>query len=144
MIQIRKYVPQDYLEIQKRNFDALALLEFPDLNAMAWSFTRGPAFTMVNGDIIACGGVLKLWKGVGEGWLLTSPMIERHRVAFGRAALKTINRLMDELGLERLQTMVDAEHKVSQNWLLWMEFRPEGKMYKYLGGRDFIRYAKVR
>lgn len=144
MIEIRKYVPQDYLEIQKRNFDALALLEFPDLNAMAWSFTRGPAFTMVNGDIIACAGILKLWKGVGEAWVLTSPLVEQHKVAFGRAVLKIMNRLMDELEIERLQAMVDAEHKVSQNWLIWMGFMPEGIMKKYLGGRDFIRYAKVR
>lgn len=144
MIEIRKYDPQDYITIQKRKFDALALLSFPDPIDMARSFLRGPAFTMVNGDIIACGGVLKLWKGVGEGWLLTSPLIELHRVAFGRAAVRTIERLMDDLQLERLQTMVDAEHWVSRGWLQWMGFEPEGVMKKYLGGRDFIRFAKVR
>ncbi len=144
MIEIRKYTPSDYMEINKRKFDALAILSFPDPMAMANSFLRGPAFTMVNDEIIACGGVLKLWKGVGEGWLLTSPLIEQHRVAFGRAALKTISRLMDDLKLERLQTMVDAEHWVSRYWLQWMGFKPEGLMSKYLGGRDFIRFAKVR
>jgi hypothetical protein len=144
LIEIRKYVPEDYMTIQKRKFDALALLSFPEPMAMARSFLRGPSFTMVNGDIIACGGVLKLWKGVGEGWLLTSPLIEQHRMAFGRAAVKTINRLMDEMELERLQTMVDAEHWTSRGWLQWMGFKLEGRMAKYVGGRDFIRYAKVR
>jgi RimJ/RimL family protein N-acetyltransferase len=48
------------------------------------------------------------------------------------------------MDLDRIQTVVDAEHTVSHKWVERMGFKNEGLMRKYLGGRDFYRYALIR
>ena len=61
---------------------------------------------------------------------------------------KTVWRMMEEIikqnHLIRVQTIIDAEHKVSQKWAERMNFKREGVMRKYIGERDFIRYALVK
>ena len=144
MLEIRPYIPSDYIDIKRRHFDALAALNFPKPWAMARNLATGRAFTMTYGEIVACGGILPLWKRVGEGWLVTSKLADQHKIALGKAAWRIIAQLFVEMDLERLQTMVDAEHSVSLYWLERMGFKPEGRMPKYMGGRDFIRLALVR
>lgn len=144
MIEIRKYQPEDFLTIKRRDFDALAFMHFPNPKAIASRLAKGPAFTMLNGNIIACAGVLPLWKGSGEGWAVTSPLVEKYPVTFAKSVFLKITEIIEEMQLIRLQTVVDAEHTVSQNWLKRMGFKDEGLMRKYLGGRDFYRYAWIR
>jgi hypothetical protein len=144
MIELRQYRPEDYMTIQRRHFDSLTFLNFPDPNAIARNLSRGPAFTLTNGIPIACGGVLPLWKGVGEGWVVSSPLVEKHSFLFARTAWRKIMELVETMDLVRLQTLVDAEYRVSRRWVERMGFVNEGVMRKYLGGRDYIRYALIR
>jgi hypothetical protein len=144
MIELREYKPEDYMTIQRRHFDSLTFLNFPNPNAIALNLFRGPAFTLTNGQIIGCGGILPLWKGVGEGWVITSDLVEKYPILFAKTVWRKMKELMVRMGLERVQTLVDAEHTVSQKWVERMGFENEGLMHKYLGGRDFIRYAIVR
>ena len=144
MIELRKYQPEDYMTIQRRHFDSLTFLNFPDPRAIAMNLARGPAYTLTNGEIIGCGGILPLWKGVGEAWVISSPQVEKHPIAFARTIWRKLFELIDSMGLERVQSLVDAEHKVSMVWVERMGFKQEGLMRKYMDGRDFIRYAWVR
>lgn len=144
MIKLRKYIPEDYMTINRRHFDSLTFLNFPDPKAIAINLTRGPAYTLENGGIIACGGILPLWKGVGEVWVVSSPLVEKHPIFFAKTAWRKLFEMIKDLDLERVQSLVDAEHKVSMVWVERMGFKQEGVMRKYMNGRDFIRYAWVR
>jgi len=144
MIEIRPYKPEDYMIIQRRHFDSLTFMNFPDPSAVARNLASGRAYTIANGVPIACGGVLPLWKGVGEGWVVTSDLVEKYPLIFAKTVWRAMTELIVDMGLERIQTVVDSEHTVSQRWVERMGFKNEGLMKKYLGGRDFIRYAIVR
>lgn len=143
MINVRTYIPNDYLLITRRRFDAITFLNFPNPRAMANTFARGEAYTMeVDGELVACGGVLPLWKGVGEVWLVASPLVERHKTAVGLAVVRKLKEMKKKY--ERLQTVIDREFVLSREWAVWMGFRSEGVMKKYIDGRDYIRYAMVK
>jgi hypothetical protein len=141
---IREYVPDDFMIIHRRYYDSLTFLNFPNPSAIAKNLSTGPAYTLTNGIPIACGGILPLWKGVGEGWVVTSSLVEKYPITFAKTIWRETIRLIKSMDLERIQTVVDAEHTVSQRWVERMGFESEGLMKKYLGGRDFIRYALIR
>ena len=143
-IRVREYKPEDYMTIHRRKFDAFTFLNFPDPEAIAKRLTSGPAYTITNGVPVACGGILPLWKGVGEGWVVTSALVEQHPFMFAKTIWRETLRLIKDLDLDRIQTVVDAEHTVSMRWVERMGFENEGLMKKFLGGRDFFRYALIR
>ncbi|GAF67455.1 unnamed protein product [marine sediment metagenome] len=143
-IKVREYVANDYMVIHRRHFDSLTFLSFPDPEKIAKNLSTGPAYTITNGVPIACGGILPLWEGVGEGWVVTSSLVEKYPIIFAKTVWRSTLELIESMDLDRIQTVVDAEHTVSQIWVERMGFKNEGLMRKYLGGRDFIRYALIR
>jgi hypothetical protein len=143
-IKVRDYAPEDYMIIQRRKFDSLTFLNFPNAKQVGKNLAKGPAYTITNGVPVACGGILPLWTGVGEGWVVTSPLVEKYPVIFAKTVWRETVRLIESMDLDRIQTVVDAEHTVSHKWVERMGFKNEGLMRKYLGGRDFYRYALIR
>ena len=145
MIEIRQYIPGDYMRIMRRRFDMVTFLNFPDPYEVAVNLSKGPAFTGANSDeIIACGGIIPLWKGVGEAWVVTSPLVEKYPFTFAKIIWRRLRALTDIMDLTRVQTTVDAGHEVSIKWLERMGFVNEGEMKRYIGGRDFYRYALIK
>jgi hypothetical protein len=144
LIEIREYKPEDYMIIQRRHFDSLTFLNFPNAELVAKNLLKGQAYTITNGVPIACGGILPLWAGVGEGWVVTSPLVEKYPVIFAKTVWRATVELIESMDLDRIQTVVDVEHTVSHKWVERMGFKNEGLMRKYLGGRDFYRYALIR
>ena len=145
MIEIRPYIPEDYMKINRRHFDSLTFMNFPTPKLVAQNLARGPAFTgLADGEIIACGGILPLWKGVGEAWVVSSELVSLYPITFAKVIWRKMRSIIGELELERVQTTVDKEHKVSQKWLERMGFKNEGLMRKFLGGRDYYRFAWIK
>ena len=145
MIEVRQYVPDDYITVNRRYFDSLTIMHFPNPRSVANNLARGPAFTgLADGEIIACGGILPLWKGVGEAWVVSSELVSLYPITFAKVIWRKMKAIIEELELERVQTTVDAEHKVSQRWLERMNFKNEGVMRKFLGGRDYYRFAWIK
>ena len=145
MIELREFIADDYMTIQRRHFDSFTYLNFPNPRRVAEHLALGPGFTMVdNEEIIASGGIMPCWKGVGEAWAITSPRLPSYSFAFARTIWRKLFLLIDTMQLERVATVVDAEHTVSQTWVERMGFKREGLMIKYLGGRDYIRYALIK
>lgn len=124
----------------------VTFLSFTDPVALARAMATGPAFTMVEDEspaIIACGGILPLWRAVGELWMVSSPLVEAHGVKFTMAAIRMVEGVMREFEMERVQTSVDVRNEKSIKLLNLLKFKNEGVMRKYIGGRDFFRYARV-
>jgi hypothetical protein len=143
MVELRRFRVEDYFEIERRKFDMLTFLNFPNPKEIASRLNTGPAYTIVNSkNIIASGGIMPLWKGTGEGWVVSSNLVPEHGMFFAKTVLRMMKEYEPEF--ERIQTTVDAEHKVSLRWVEWMGFKNEGLMRKYIGGRDYYRFARVR
>lgn len=143
MFEIRPYIPNDYFEIERRKFDLLSFLNMPDPKTVSRKLACGEAYTiLLDGKVMASGGILPLWKGVGEAWAITSDMVESHKLFFGKTALKVFKKALN--GFERVQTLIDADHAVSMKWAERLGFVNEGLMRKFIGGRDYYRYALIR
>jgi len=143
--ELREYRVEDYMRIMRRKFDLVTFKNFTDPEQAGRNLLKGPGFTgLMDGEIIASGGVVILWKGVGEAWVVSSPLVEKYPLIFAKTIARKLREIIRESGLVRVQTMVDAEHIVSQRWIERMGFVQEGLMRKYLQGRDFWRYALVR
>jgi len=144
-IKIRPYAPEDYFKINRRKFDLLTFLNFPNPKNVSETLGKGPAFTgLIDEEILACGGIIPFWKGVGEAWIVSSPLICKYPLFFAKTVWRKLNGLIVSMNLERVQTVIDAEHIVSCKWAERMGFVNEGLMKKYIGGRDYIRYAWIK
>ena len=145
MINIRPYKEDDYLNIQRRHFDALTFMNFPEPELIAKKFAKGIAYTIeVPEGLVASGGVIPLWKGVGEAWVVTSELVETYPVLFAKTVWRKLHEIISSNGIERIQTTIHKNHIVSQRWVERMGFKNEGLMQKYLGGEDYYRYALVK
>jgi len=145
VIVIRPYIPEDYMKIQRRHFDSLTFMQFPNPKSIAENLARGPAFTGVAPEgIVASGGILPLWKGVGEAWVVSSELVNLYPLTFAKVIWRKLKELIETMDFERVQTTVDKDHLVSQKWVERMEFKKEGLMRKFLGGRDYYRYALIK
>jgi hypothetical protein len=132
--------------LEARRFEAQELACLGDVKRRAVFYQQaGPAWTgLYDGEIMACCGVIILWAGVAEAWLVTTNLCEQHRLSFHRAIKQNLARLIADMGLQRLQAAVHAEHVVSQKWVERLGFSHEGLMAAYgPDGSDYVRYAKV-
>lgn len=146
-IEIREYKPTDYIRIHRREFDAKIFAILPNPAVSAYNLSRGPAFTAIsNGDIIACGGVVPFWKGVGEAWLITSDLTEKFKIFFAKTVHNKLEEIIKLMDFKRVQALIDSEHLIGQRFIERLGFKnetPEG-MKKYIGGRTFYRYSLVK
>lgn len=132
--------------LEPRGPDIGLLQSFGDPLAVANSFAaNGLGMTvLVDGRPIACAGIVFLWKGVGEAWTLTSPLVEQHRKSFHRAVVTMLDQTQTHRRLHRVQTAVHEGFEVSQFWLERLGFACEGAMVDYGPDREtYLRYARV-
>jgi hypothetical protein len=145
MIKVRTYREKDYLTIQRRYFDSLTFMNFPNPELIAKKFTRGIAYTIEAPEgLVASGGVIPLWKGVGEAWVVTSDLVEKYPIFFAKTVWRKLHEILDVNGIERVQTTIHRDHMVSQRWAERMGFENEGLMRRFLGGEDYYRYALIK
>ena len=106
---------------------------------------KGNAYTLfVDKKPIVAGGIIILWQGVAEGWVMASQTI--YDVKF--LACKEIKRRTDILckknNVKRLQTTVKYDFKTGIRFASWLGLKPEGKMESYgPDGSDYYRMAKI-
>ena len=92
---------------------------------------RGPAFSAwVGNEVIACCGIAKLWKGVGEAWTYLSPAAKQRKLELTRQCKKFIREIADGLGLWRVQSYAKDEGN-NLNWHYMLGFWLEAELSKY-------------
>lgn len=104
-------------------------------NTYAWT-------GVMDGNVIACGGMLPLLPGNGEIWALFSTDLHKHAVSVVKA-LKTNIAHLHDCGWDRLQTVVQSDFTTAKRFVERLGFTNEGTMKKYMNGISFDRYAKV-
>jgi hypothetical protein len=85
----------------------------------------GPyAFAGLVGDRVACLWGIAFDPGVGSFprlWLVTTPLVEGHKVKFLRESRKFVNWAYSQFGT--LEGCVDVTNAISCRWLEWLGFR---------------------
>lgn len=99
---------------------------------------------LVNGRPIVCGGMMKLWPGVGETWVIGSDELKQNVIPFQRAILR-FREVVFGMGLHRLQCACHVDFTDSRKWLERLGFVDEGLMKAFASDRsDYVRYAIIR
>ena len=107
--------------------------------------TKGNAFTMfVDDNPVFSIGIVLLWDGVAEGWVLASQNIFEMKFL----AAKTMKQLTDDMckknKIKRLQTSVKADFKLGIRFATWLGLEIEG-LKKCYGpdGSDYYQLGKI-
>ena len=107
--------------------------------------TEGNAYTMfVNEKPVFSIGVVILWSGVAEGWVLASQNIFELKFL----AAKTMKELTDDMckknKIKRLQTSVKADFKLGVRFATWLGLEIEGLKKSYgPDGSDYYQLGKI-
>jgi hypothetical protein len=103
---------------------------------------EGKSFTAISGEnILACAGVMPIWKGRGEAWALMTLDFKHDFLAFHYAA----KRFLNIVDMTRVEAHVDVGFDCAKRWVERLGFEFEGKMRAYTpDGRDCLRYARVK
>jgi hypothetical protein len=123
--------------------DGVALLGDAELLMRGSDKLCGPAATLLsdNGEIIGCGGIRRLWDGVGEAWGVPSKIIGKH----GKAVYGAVQEFFEKHRNEFHRIQATAGFDKAAQFLESLGFEYEGTLRKYgPSGTDFRMYAIVR
>ncbi len=100
---------------------------------------------IVNDKIVGCGGIRKLWDGVGEVWLMLSPVTSLYPIRTYECIRDGFEQLIEENDFVRLQAWGRVGFAKAHTLFRHLGFKPEGIARKYTpDGVDCILYAIVR
>ncbi len=112
----------------------------------AETFAKFPSATLRSdeGEIIACGGIVILWKGVGEAWGLTTKLVEDYRILYYKTTKTMIEGFAKALKLHRVQATVPVGHEPAARFIIKLGFAREGLLKKFgPDGSDFIMFGRL-
>jgi hypothetical protein len=145
--KIIPYEPEHFLSVTKTSeyFAQLhTLYNFGSPSDVAKMYLRGPAYTMIAPEgIVGCGGIMKLWKGVGDAWVLATPLFKLYPKEVTSVVKTHLNTIIYNMRFERVQAIVKKDFEVGHRWIKRLGFHEEGPLDKYFGGIDFVRYAII-
>jgi hypothetical protein len=95
-------------------------------SAEKWSHTA-----LYKGEMALFFGVCKLWPGVAEAWMLTTPVVEGHGVKMLRGAMRYFDKAMREMKLHRMQITVNVNDRVAIRYANALKFEREGLLTGY-------------
>ena len=105
--------------------------------ALAWSGIH-------NGHLVGCGGIIPIWDGVAECWLVGGWRLGTHRLSAVRALTATLARQVKEQQLRRLQAVVRADWDEAVRFVEFLRFQREGLLRGYgPDGSDHYVYARI-
>jgi len=104
----------------------------------------GLSFTlMLNETPIVSGGIIPIWTGVAEGWVLSSKHIFDYKIKAASSVKKRLDYLCTNNKIIRLQTAVKEKFFIGIRFAEWLGLEKEGLMKYYgLDGTNYWRMAK--
>ena len=100
---------------------------------------------IVNDVIVACGGIRKLWLGVGEVWIMLSPQTALYPIRTYECIEDGFEKLIEENDFHRLQGWCRVGFAKAHTLFRHLGFNPEGIAKKYTpDGVSCILYALIK
>jgi len=106
----------------------------------------GPAFTAtLDGKVIGCAGIIKMWPGVGYAWVVFGKDIECYSIWFTRTIRAILRDIVRALELHRVEAVVYRDNKRNLRWIQSLGFRQENYFAtKYTQDkRDVVRFEYI-
>lgn len=94
--------------------------------------------------ILFCAGLIKLWPGTGELWLICDVQVKNYVQEMYGYCKHLLEHTMDLMYLVRAQTKVQADWQTAIKFAERMGFEREGLLKKFKDGADYFMYARVR
>lgn len=127
-------IPFRALHVSAMNLRPVAQAELASFNDHKWLAIceANPGWTgLLDGKIMAAAGVIIPFKGLGEAWLLTTPLVEKHPLLFVRTVKRVMGMIAVSHGLHRLQAMVDVSFTRAHRFVELLGFESEAVLEKY-------------
>ena len=107
---------------------------------------NGPAYTgFVDGKVAGFAGVILMWPGVGEGWILGSDLFMSNKLWFVRNVKRYLIKIMNTHQMHRVQTTVMHGHTELIRLVEFLDMKFEGRLKGYgPNGEDYLMYANWR
>jgi len=86
---------------------------------------------MCHRDIVCCFGVIPLWEGVYEGWLVPCSNLTKNKFVFHKSSLKFFEYVAEKLNIHRLQINVNSQNCLAYKWAKKCYFIQEGLLREY-------------
>lgn len=124
-----------------KNRPAIMISQFVDKVVV-----KNLAFTgVLDGKIVASGGIYPMWNGVGEAWFIGSNSILNHPILITKTIKKYLKNLMDLNNFHRVQAFVREDWKEAKRWIEVVGMKQEGTAEKFCAhGINYNLYAKVK
>ena len=99
-------------------------------------------FAVLDGDVLAIGGIFQQWRGVGLAWAWLSRSWRRHARAITAAA----EAHLSASDLVRIETAVRCDYAAGHRWARRLGFTLETPCARKWGpdGSDYSIYVRVR
>lgn len=143
MIKIRPITQEDLEFVRLNPFEG-AVKTYPHLPA-----PDSNSYTIIfENEIVAVGGMVILWEGVGELWLMLTKNSRKHEI-YGLIALsaieKKINELIETNRVWRAQAVIRTDFPQAIKMIEAFGFTREGLLHKYCPDKmDVFMYARIK
>jgi hypothetical protein len=106
---------------------------------------KGNAYTLfIDNKPIVAGGIIVIWKGVAEGWVMANQNIYDVKLLACKEIKNRTDLLCEKNKIKRLQTSVKASFTTGVRFASWLGLKKEGLMKNYgPDGSDYLRMAKI-
>lgn len=100
---------------------------------------------VVNDEVVACGGIDLMWKGVGEVWLMLSPETDKYPIGTYEIIRDGLDKLIKDNKLHRVQAWGRIGFDRAHTLFKHLGFKADGIAPKYTPDAvDCILYSKVK
>ena len=105
----------------------------------------GLSFTLLhNNNPLCSGGIIPLWDGVAEGWVMASKGVHDYKIKAASAVKRRLDYLCKNNEVWRLQTAVKEEFTTGVRFAEWLGLKNEGLMTMYGPDKtNYYRMAKI-
>jgi len=105
----------------------------------------GLAWTIMDNDkVVASGGVIFYWPGVGEGWMLVTKRARAYPLALIKVMKKGIDAASREMKLNRIHATVKCDDRQALRLAKILGFQVEGRLRRYgPDGKDYFMCGRV-
>jgi len=102
----------------------------------------GLSFTLLaDNNPILSGGIIPLWDGVAEGWVMASKEVHKNKIKAASAVKRRLDYLCENNEVWRLQTAVKEKFITGVRFAEWLGLKKEGLMTMY--GPDQTNYYRM-
>jgi len=139
---IRKFKEDDIFRFVSRD----SVLDEKERSLLKYKLRSGPAFTVELGEeILACGGIVILWPGVGTTWMNVSDNISSHKIWFHRTVKRMLLQIISIYKLHRIDAAIRVGIERDEKWAYKLGFTPEGPLNAYGPNKeDYYRFVRLK